>query len=201
MGTLPEGIKRSFNAAKEVAGKFPCPARERSWISALPWLYSIEIRANTRPYEHDTELPGAIESASIIANDMTTPVAPHIAGDALTDDLGTDEYDLVLINNLVHHFTADQNRMLALKVARALKPGGLFAIGDMIRAATPGEGGVIASTFGLYLSLTSASENWSSTEIESWQRAAGLTPEKPLAAMSIPGWKMLVARKAIDALS
>jgi hypothetical protein len=102
----------------------------------------------------------------------------------------------VIINNVVHHFTAAQNAALAVKVARALKPGGVYAIGDMIRAEPPGEGGVTASTTGLYFSLISPSGNWSSTEMESWQRAAGLKPEKTVAAMSIPGWKMVIARKS-----
>ena len=46
-----------------------------------------------------------------------------------------------------------------------------------------------------YFSLTSSSGNWSVTEIQSWQTAAGLTPLKTLAAMSIPGWKMVIATK------
>src|SRR2546426_1182022 len=85
------------------------------------------------------ELPGAIESASAIAKryDKTGRVK-HVAGNALTNDLGTNQYDLVMINNVAHHFTADQNTALAVKVARALKPGGVYAIGDMIRAETPG---------------------------------------------------------------
>ena len=73
-----------------------------------------------------------------------------------------------MINNVAHHFTADQNAVLAVKIAHALKPGGVYAIGDMIRAESPGEGGVIASTMGLYFALTSSSGNWSSAEMESW---------------------------------
>ena len=190
----------SFNVAKELAGRIAMPkgAARMLDIGGSHGLYSIEI-CKRHPALTSTilELPGAIESASVIAKryDKTGRVK-HVAGDALTDDLGTNEYDLVLINNLVHHFTADQNRTLALKVAHALKPRGVCAIGDMIRAATPGEGGVIASTFGLFFSLTSSSGNWSSPEIESWQKAAGLTPKKTVAAMSIPGWKMIIARKA-----
>lgn len=190
----------SFNAAKEVAGKLPVPkgAVRMLDIGGSHGLHSIEV-CKRYPGLTSTilELPGAIESASGIAKRYdSTGLIKHTAGDALTDDLGTSEYDVVLINNVVHHFTAKQNQSLARKVAHALKPGCVYAIGDMIRATKPGEGGVIASTFGLYFSLTSSSENWSSAEIESWQKAAGLTPERRFAAVSIPGWKMLVARKA-----
>jgi 2-polyprenyl-3-methyl-5-hydroxy-6-metoxy-1,4-benzoquinol methylase len=189
----------SFNAAKELAGKIPVPrgAVRMLDIGGSHGLYSIEI-CKRHPALTSTilELPGAIESASAIAKryDKSGRVK-YVAGNALTDDLGTNRYDLVLINNVVHHFTADQNMELAVKVAHALKPGGVYAIGDAVRAETPGEGGVAASTSGLYFSLISSSGNWSNTEMESWQKAAGLKPEKTVAAMSIPGWKMLIAIK------
>ena len=199
---LYQGAMRdlSFNAARELAGKIPVPkgAIRMLDIGGSHGLYSIEI-CKRHPDLMSTilELPGAIESAGAIAKryDKTGRVN-HVAGNALTADLGTNQYDLVMINNVVHHFTADQNRELAVKVARALKPGGVYAIGDFILAEAPGEGGVVASTAGLYFSLTSLSGNWSSTEMESWQKAAGLTPEKIVAAMSIPGWKMVIAKKS-----
>ncbi len=195
----------SFNAAKELAGKIPVPAGAVRMldIGGSHGLFSIEI-CKRHPALTSTvlELPGAVESASVIAKryDKTGRVK-HVAGDALTDDLGTEEYDLVLINNLAHHFTADQNRAVAIKVAQALKPGGVFAIGDLIRRESPGAGGVVASTFGLIFSLNSSSGSWPSAEMESWQKAAGLIPEKTLAPLSMPGWKMIIARKACDGKS
>jgi len=195
----------SFNAAREMAGKIPVPrgAVKMLDIGGSHGLFSIEI-CKRHPSLTSTvlELPGAVESASHIAERYdTTGRVKHVAGDALTDDLGTDEYDLVLINNLAHHFTADQNRAVALKVAQALKPGGVFAIGDLIRRETPGAGGVVASTFGLIFSLNSSSGSWPSAEMESWQKAAGLIHEKTLAPLSMPGWKMIIARKACDSKS
>jgi hypothetical protein len=189
----------SSNAARELAGKFPVPAGAVKMldIGGSHGLYSIEI-CKRHPALASTilELPGAVDSASAITKryDPTGRVK-HVAGNALTDDLGTNEYDLVLINNVVHHFTADQNRALAVKVARALKLGGAYAIGEVIRPEKPGEGGVIAATLNLYFSLTSSSGTWSITEIQSWQKAAGLIPRSTLAAKSLPGWKMVIASK------
>ena len=126
-------------------------------------------------------MPAAIESASAIAKRYdTTGRVSYKAGNALEDDLGSELYDLVMINNVVHHFTPEQNNALAQKIARALKPDGIFIIGEFIRAEKPGEGGVIASASGLYFSVISASGNWSADEIESWQKNAGLKPEKPV---------------------
>jgi SAM-dependent methyltransferase len=65
----------------------------------------------------------------------------HQAGDARDYDLGEEAYDIVPIANLLHHFSEDENRDLLLRVARALRPGSLVVIGDMI----PPEPGTPAS--------------------------------------------------------
>ncbi len=195
-----EGMRDlSVNAAKELAGKIPISKNATSMldIGGSHGLYSIEL-CKKYPGLKSTilELPAAIESASAIAKRYdTTGRVSYKGGNALEDDLGSELYDLVMINNVVHHFTPEQNNALAQKIARALKPGGIFIIGEFIRAEKPGEGGVIASASGLYFSVISASGNWSADEIESWQKNAGLKPEKPVTTMTIPGWKMIIARK------
>lgn len=189
----------SVNAAKDLAGKIPLSKNATTMldIGGSHGLYSIEL-CKKYPALTSTilELPGAIESASAIAKRYDTTGRVHYkAGDALNDDLGAEQYDLVMINNVVHHFIPEQNYALAAKVARALKPGGIYVIGEFIRAEKPGEGGAVGATSGLYFSLISASGNWSMSEMQSWQEKAGLKPEKPLTTMTIPGWKMVVARK------
>ena len=142
------------------------------------------------------ELPGAIEAASAIAKRYdTTNRVSYADGNALNDDLGSEKYDVVMINNVVHHFTNEQNSTLAKKIARALKPGGIYVIGELIRAKKPGEGGVIGATSGLYFSLTSSSGTWSVTEMEGWQKNAGLKNEKPITTIVLPGFQMVVGRK------
>ncbi|MEO6613092.1 MAG: class I SAM-dependent methyltransferase [Chitinophagaceae bacterium] len=195
-----EGMRDlSFNAAKELAGKIPLSKNAGSMldIGGSHGLYSIEL-CKKYPGLQSTilELPGAKENAEAIAKRYdTTGRVTYKTGNALADDLGEAVYDLVMINNVVHHFTAEQNKALAIKVARALKPGGLFIIGEFIRAKKPGEGGVLAAATGLYFSVISASGNWSAEEMEGWQQSAGLKPQKSISSMAIPGWKMIVASK------
>lgn len=195
-----EGMRDlSVNTAKEVAGKIPMPRGATTMldIGGSHGLYSIEL-CKMHPGLASTilELPGALDSASRIAKRYDpSGMVEYVSGDALVDDLGVDRYDVVMINNVVHHFTAEQNKALAGRVARALKPAGIYSVGEFTRAESPGEGGIIASTSGLYFSLTSASDSWSESEISSWQRQAGLTPLRPVATMSIPGWRMIVATK------
>jgi SAM-dependent methyltransferase len=57
----------------------------------------------------------------------------HRVGDALSDDLGIELYDLILISNLAHHFTNQQNRALIRRAAQALVSGGILVILEPIR--------------------------------------------------------------------
>ena len=195
-----EGMRDlSVTAAKDLGGKIPVPKNAIAMldIGGSHGLYSIEL-CKKHPALKSTilELPGAIETASAIAKRYdTTGRVEYKTGNALTDDIGTEQYDVIMINNVVHHFTPEQNNELAKKIAKALKPGGIYIIGEFIRAEKPGEGGMIAAASGLYFSVISASGNWSAEEIQSWQRNAGLKIEKPVTTVTMPGWKMMVSRK------
>jgi len=195
-----EGMRDlSINVAKEVAPKIPVPKGATAMldIGGSHGLFSIELcKRHSSLSSTIMELPGAIEAASAIAKRYdTTNRVTYVAGNALNDDLGKEKYDLIMINNVVHHFTSEQNFFLAKKIAAALKPGGIYAIGEFIRQSKPGEGGIAASTTGLYFSLTSSSGTWSIDEMEAWQKSAGLKIEKPVSPMSLPGWKILISIK------
>jgi 2-polyprenyl-3-methyl-5-hydroxy-6-metoxy-1,4-benzoquinol methylase len=195
-----EGMRDlSVNVAKELAKKIPIDAKATTMldIGGSHGLFSIEL-CRKYPSLHSVilELPGAIDAASGIAKryDDTKRVT-YRPGNALEDDLGSGLYDLVMINNVVHHFTAEQNRSLAKKIAKSLKPNGIYVIGEIMRSEKPGEGGVVGATTGLYFSLTSYSGTWSQSEIESWMSDAGLHVQKAIAPMSFPGFKQMVSRK------
>jgi 2-polyprenyl-3-methyl-5-hydroxy-6-metoxy-1,4-benzoquinol methylase len=195
-----EGMRDlSVNVAKEIAGKLKLPpsAGRMLDIGGSHGLFSIELcKKNASLSSTILELPGAIDRASAIAaeHNMQDRVQ-YKAGNALTDDLGDNQYDLVMINNVVHHFTPEENIVLAKKVSKALRPGGIYAIGEFIRLEKPGEGGVVGATAGLYFSMTSSSGTWSEPEMRSWQTGAGLKISKPISPMTLPGWKVLPAYK------
>jgi predicted O-methyltransferase YrrM len=90
------------------------------------------------------DLPEAVKhAASILLREGMGDRVKHRAGNALTDDLGTQAWDLVFIANLVHHFDEKANRDLVRRIARTLRPGGILVIQDFIRLQQPGEGGQI----------------------------------------------------------
>jgi ubiquinone/menaquinone biosynthesis C-methylase UbiE len=134
------------------------------------------------------DLPKAIQHAApLLAREGMGERVRHQAADALTAELGEDRYDLILIANLLHHFSERDNRDLMKRVARALVPGGRVVIGDMIRPTRPGASGQIGALTDLYFALTSASGTWSFEEMSQWQQAAGLKPRRPLRLITGPG--------------
>lgn len=127
------------------------------------------------------DLPEAVEQAApLLAAEGMGDKVVHRAGNALTDDLGIGAYDLILAFSLVHHFDAATNRELAARCARALRPGGLFVIGDLMRPEAPERSSAMDLFYDLYFALTSRSGLWSFEEMAEWQRAAGLVPRKPM---------------------
>jgi SAM-dependent methyltransferase len=187
------------NPAVELARRMPVPpgATRLLDIGGSHGLFSAEL-CKRRPALNATilELPGAVNRASEIARreGLGERVSFRV-GDALTDELGEATFDLVMANNIVHHFSQEQNSELAKRVARALSPGGVYAIGDFLRPSHPGAGGGVSATMDLYFALTSASGTWALHEIVSWQRDAGLEPMKPIKFPSLPGWASIPAAK------
>lgn len=145
------------------------------------------------------DLPDAIEAAApLLAAEGLGDRLIHVPGDALTADLGTERYDLVLMSNLAHHFDADQNRQLAGRVARALRPGGAFVIQEPARTERPGQAGQIPALLGLYFAMQSRPgvRTWSVAEMAGWQQAAGLTVRRAKAIRTAPGWVQQAAIRA-----
>lgn len=188
-------------AAGEATRRTPVPtgARDMLDIGGSHGFFSValcrrypELRAVV------LDLPQAVEQAApILASEGMGDRVVHRAGDALTDDLGERAYDLVIIWSLVHHFDDPTNRDLVRRAARALRPGGVLAIGEAIRASTPAKANQLTAFFDLYFSLTSQSGTWTFEEMASWQRDAGLVPRRPIRMRMSPGTGIQAATRAV----
>lgn len=187
------------SSAREVARQTPVPsgARDMLDIGGSHGYYSVAVcRRHPRLRAVILDLPEAVKHAEpILAREGMGDRVRHRAGNALTDDLGTQAWDLVFIANLVHHFDEQANRDLVRRIARALRPGGILVIQDFIRLQQPGEGGQIGALNELYFALTSQSGTWSLEEIAGWQQEAGLVPRKPRRLLTLPGAAQQAARK------
>lgn len=140
------------------------------------------------------DLAGAIEKAAPVADDVQNQIDFEV-GNALTDDLGENRYDVVLLSNVAHHFTEEQNQELTKRVMRSLRKGGIFIVNEFIRPAFDSKPELVGSSSSLFFGLTSTSGNWTVAEIQSWQRAAGLKIYKTVHYFTIPGMAMVIAKK------
>lgn len=142
------------------------------------------------------ELPPAIEQAApLLARQGMGDRVRHQPGNALTDDFGEEQYDIILLSSLAHHFTPEQNQLVANKVARALRAGGVFIINEFIRPKTGEKPELVGSSTDLFYGMTSTAGNYSIEEIQAWQRMAGLNPHKVVLYRTLPGRGMVVAKK------
>jgi 2-polyprenyl-3-methyl-5-hydroxy-6-metoxy-1,4-benzoquinol methylase len=127
------------------------------------------------------DLPEAVRHAApLLAEDGMGDRVRHQAGNVLTDDLGEDRFDAVVIIGVAHHFSDEQNRELTEKVARALRPGGTYTVAEFPAANGNGKSEQLAALRDFYFALASESGTWSPERIAAWQRAAGLEPAKPV---------------------
>ena len=142
------------------------------------------------------DLPSAIEQAApLLARQGMGDRVRHQPGNALTDDFGENQYDIVLLSSLAHHFTPEQNQLVANKVARALRPGGVFIVNEFIRPEVGQKPELAGSSTNLFYGMTSTAGNYSTAEIQEWQRIAGLKPRKIVWYRTLPGRAMVVAKK------
>lgn len=123
------------------------------------------------------DLPEAIKvSAPLLAAENMGDKVVHRAGDATTHDFGVESYDLVLMSNLAHHLSAEQNADLVERIARALRPDGVLAVIEPDQPGATLSDRQFAALNELYFGLISQSAIWTMDDIMRWQRYAGLSP-------------------------
>jgi 2-polyprenyl-3-methyl-5-hydroxy-6-metoxy-1,4-benzoquinol methylase len=185
--------------AAEVAKRTPVPAGATEMLDiggSAGVLAAALCRAHPALRATILDLPEAVaHAAPLLAEEKMGDRVVHQPGNALTDDLGESRWDLVFMSSLAHHFSDEQNRALAVRVARALKPGGVFVIEEVLRSPEPVTGDLMAAALGLYFGMTSRSGNWSTDEIAGWQKAAGLEPLPPIRFSRVPGFGQQAARR------
>jgi SAM-dependent methyltransferase len=186
-------------SALEVARRIPVPrgARHMLDIGGSHGYYSVMLcRLHSGLRSVVLDLPEAVlHAAKLLAQEGMGERIVHRAGNALTDELGDEKYDLIFIGNLLHHFDEHSNRDLVKRSARALRPGGYLVIEEFHRYQSPKEVGELGALSNLYFAATSEAGTWSTREIAAWQREAGLVPRKSIGLFTAPGTKLQAALK------
>ncbi len=186
-------------AASELVRRVPVPSGARAMldIGGAHGYYSVALcRRHLDLRSTILDLPEACAAAApLLAAEGMGDRVVYQPGNALTTDLGVETYDLVLIANLAHHFSAGANRALVRRIARALRPGGALVFAEVMRPRTPGDAGPAGALADLYFALTSESGAWSFEEMAAWQREAGLIPRKPMRLLTAPGGGLQIATR------
>lgn len=181
-------------AGTEVARRIPVPrgARRMLDLGGSHGHFAAELcRRNPGLSAEVLDLPGAIEAAApLLAAEGLGDRLVHRSGDAATAELGIEQYDVVLMSNLAHHFDAETNREIAARIARSLRHGGVFVIQEPAVSDCPAHVGQIPALLGLYFALQSRPgvRTWSVGEIAGWQEAAGLKVRRAVRLRTAPSW-------------
>ncbi len=186
--------------SKEVVKKIPVPAQATKMmdIGGSHGLYSLELCKKYPSLSSViVDLPNAV---SWVKADHESPQInndiQYVAADILQYDAGENEYDLIIMANLAHHFTNEQNILVAQKAFRALKLGGYFVILEVLRPVQIKLNNDMLSSIGdFFFSLSSTSGTWSLEQIKGWQQKAGLQYIRKITFLSIPGYAAVISQK------
>ncbi|MBA2667679.1 MAG: methyltransferase domain-containing protein [Trueperaceae bacterium] len=136
------------------------------------------------------DLPDAVSaSAPLLSAHGLGDRLRHQRGDVFETDLGDGVWDVVFVSQLTHHLTDAANRDLASRITRALRPGGVYVIQDLVRPATPREArrARLGALLDLYFAATSGAGTVTLGTLRAWQADAGLLPRRPVWMRTLPG--------------
>ncbi len=140
------------------------------------------------------DLPAAIEHARRLASqEGHDDIVDHRSSDLLRDDLGTG-WDIVLLSNILHHFTPDLVRTTFRRAHDALVADGTVAVWELerpSRSKRPSEGDGVA----LFFRLMSSAAAYSGEEYAQWMQEAGFTHTKIVRPRLRPGTVLVHARR------
>ncbi len=145
-------------------------------IGGGPGFYSIEFaHRNTGLHAvvFDKEETTKVAQANIEAAGLAERVTVK-PGDAWQDDFG-DGYDFILLSNIIHSYSFDDNQKLVAKCAAALQPGGQLCVKDFIldsSRTSPAWSALFAVNM---LVNTERGDCYTSDEVKNWFTNAGLT--------------------------
>jgi len=116
----------------------------------------------------------------------------YVIGDLTKDDLGQD-YDLVFVFNILHHFDEQTNQKSLRKIFAAMNPGGRLVVLDLFKQS--GRLRQLPMLATLFFMVTSGGGIYSMDEVRRWLTAAGFNRSRMLTLMTVPGASLVVADK------
>lgn len=173
IGGMHEGSRHS---ARELAAKLDLTGINRMLdVGGGPGTYCIELcrrRPELNATLMDRILPLDVARENIEAAGFEDRIERRL-GDAITDEYG-ENYDLVLISQLLHAYGPAENARIVRKGAEALRPGGCMIINEFALLRGRNEPAQ-AAVFGVNMLVnTDEGRAYEACKIEGWMRDAGL---------------------------
>jgi hypothetical protein len=114
-------------------------------------------------------------------------------GDFLKDDFDTG-YAAALYFNILHNFSAGDNRLVLAKAFDSLRPGGLLAAWDMFKE--PGGGSdAQPALMALHMLVASGGTSYLINEVDGWLGEIGFRRILHKKTRTLPGFTLVIARK------
>lgn len=196
---LPESLRkgragwRSITATRPFRHRFALAMHERSHYLAAPTVQAIRLSATAERFLDLGGGPGSYAIALAkryprlegVVMDQSVTVAGRLirkarlearlkvkAGSIFTDSLGSG-YDAVLISNVIHAFSEEENRRLLRRTYEAMQPGGKVFIVEFFlnpSRTSPSKSAVFSVMMYLF---TAHGRCYSWGEVEGWLVGAG----------------------------
>ena len=142
----------------------------------------------------DKSGPLKVASETILAEKMIEKVSVK-EGDYRRDDLGTGN-DVVLLFNIVHGNSAEENVDLFQKAARSLNPHGLVVIMEQLAGAPSGTAAKAITQFlGLNFLAALGGQTYEYKEVAKWLSAANFSQIKHVSLRRAPGVSLVLTTK------
>ncbi len=104
---------------------------------------------------------------------------------------------VLLLFNIVHGFTPEQNTALLRRAARALNPGGIVVVAEQVSSRAPGPAsGAVAQLLGVGYHHLVGGRIYAQADITGWLNAAGFGRVRRIDLLKTPGNSQFVGTKA-----
>jgi hypothetical protein len=183
--------------AAVVARKVPVPRGARSLldVGGSHGLFGAAICRKHPPMRSTVlELQKALAGArSLAASEGIDDIVEHCSGSLLDGDWGG-QHDVVLLFNVLHHFSPGQIGGILRRAASALRSRGVVAVWEF-ELPRPGSRVTAGDGAALYFALTSTGGAYHAEEYVSWMQQAGFESILIWRGKLTPG-KLLVTARA-----
>ncbi len=141
------------------------------------------------------DLPAALPHARALALEAGVhDLVEHRPANILEDDFEADQ-DVVVLANVLHHFSPAQNREVIRRVFEATRPGGTVAIWEIERREDDVAPELLRDISSLIFRVSSTSRCFAASDYRTWLTEAGFDAIRTARAITAPIHVLVHARK------